>query len=121
VLTLSFYLLTAAVLLGLVLALFYVGFLPRRSWIAGAVHGGLAAAGLIALVLSLGGPPRGVEYGVQSFGLIAAIVASIALLIGLGVVGLQFFRQRTVSGLVGLHVTVGLGAYFFLMAYVLIG
>jgi|SRR5690348_6481454 len=114
---LSFYLLTAAVLIGLVLALFYVGLLPRRSWIAGGVHAALAATGLVLLILSLGGAARGADYGVQSFGAIAAVIATTALLIGLTFAGLQIFAKRRVNWLVGAHVTIGITAYFFLMAY----
>lgn len=117
----AFYLLTAAVLLGMYLSLFYLGILPRRSWIAGAIHGLLAAAGLALLFLSLGGPERGVEHGVQSFGAIAAAIASAALVIGLGFVALQLFAKKRVAWLIGAHATVALTAYLFLMAYIALG
>src|SRR5512146_1925718 len=104
-LDLSLYILTAAVLLGRVLALFYLGILPRRSWMAGAIHALLAAAGFFILVLSLGGAARGAEYGVQSFGAIAAVIAAAALLIGLTFAALHIFAKKRVGWLVGAHVT----------------
>jgi len=113
----AFYLLSAAVLLGAFLALSYIG-LTRWRWWPGVVHGTLGAAGLVVLFLSLGGPVRGAEFGVQSFGIIAAYIATAGLLLGLIIAALHLFAKRRVAWLVGAHVTVAITAYLFLMAYV---
>lgn len=117
----AFYVLTAAVLIGLALALFHLGMLPRRPWIAGLLHALLALTALILLIAALGGPARGAEYGVQSFGLIAAALGYIALAIGLVIAGLQILARKSVGWLIGAHVTVGIAAYFLLMTYVALG
>ena len=117
-LSIAFYVLTAAILLGLYLSLYYLGFVERRSWFLSLLHGGLAAAGLAVLFASLGGAPRGVEYGVQSFGLIAACIALAAVFIALVFLALMMLAKTRVTWLIGLHVTVALTAYCFLLAYV---
>jgi hypothetical protein len=117
VLVTSFCILTAAVLLGSFIALSYFGLIRWRWW-PGAIHGALGAAGLAILFFSLGGPPRGVEFGVQSFGVIAAALATAGLLIGLGFAALNVFAKKRVAWLVGAHVTIAIAGYFFLMAYV---
>ena len=116
----AFYLLTAAVVLGSVIALSHIGLIRWRWW-PGAVHGVLGIAGLAALFLSLGGPPRGAEHGVQSFATIAAWIATAGLVVGLGYAALQVFAGRRVTWLVGGHVTIAATAYLFLMAYVVLG
>ena len=116
-LTLSFYLLTAAVLLGAFVALSHIG-LMRWRWWPGVIHGALGIAGLVLLFLSLGGPPRGMERGVQSFAAIAAWIALGGLLIALVYAALQVLAKKRVAWLVGAHVTVAITAYLFLMAYV---
>ena len=113
----AFYILTAAVLLGSVVALSHLGLIRWRWW-PGIVHGALGATGLAILFFSLGGPARGVEFGVQSFGLIAAALASVGLFIGLSFAALNLFARKRVAWLVGAHVTVAMAAYLFLMAYV---
>jgi hypothetical protein len=117
VLIVAFYLLTATVLIGSVVALSYFG-LMRWRWWPGVIHGALGATGLAVLFFSLGGPPRGVEFGVQSFGVIAAALAAAGLLIGLVFAGLNLFARRRVTWLVGAHVTVAIAGWLFLMAYV---
>ncbi|MGN6147887.1 MAG: hypothetical protein ACTHPD_05050 [Rhizomicrobium sp.] len=113
----AFYILTAAVLLGAFIALSYLGLIRWRWW-PGLIHGVLGAAGLLLLFLSLGGPPRGVEFGVQSFGTIAAVTGTAGLLLGLIIAALNFFAKRRAGWLAGAHVTVAIAAWLFLMAYV---
>ncbi|MGN6517139.1 MAG: hypothetical protein ACTHLR_15010 [Rhizomicrobium sp.] len=117
----AFYILTAAVLIGLGLALFHLGILPWRSWMVGLIHALLALTGLVLLIAALGGPARGAEYGVQSFGLIATALGYIAFAIGLVVAGLQILAKKSVGWLIGAHVTLGIAAYFILMTYVAFG
>lgn len=117
VLIVAFYLVTAAVLLGAVIALSHLGLIRWRWW-PGVIHGAIGATGLAILFFSIGGPPRGAEFGVQSFGLIAAVLATVGLFIGLSFAALNLLVKKRVAWLVGAHVTVAMAAYLFLLAYV---
>jgi len=114
----AFYILTATVLLGLYLSLYYLGLVKRRSWFPSLLHCALAAVGVALLFASLGGAPRGAEFGVQSFGAIAGAVALAAMAVVLLYLALLMFFQKRVTWLVGLHIVVALTAYSFLLAYV---
>jgi hypothetical protein len=113
----AFYVLTATVLLGLYLSLHYLGLVARRSWLLSLAHGGLAAAGLGLLFASLGGAPRGEDYGVQSFGVIAACIALVAIFIALIFLAIWMLANKRMTWLIGLHATVALMAYCFLLAF----
>ena len=52
-------------------------------WPMGAGHAALGIAGLTALVVTLGGPPRGAAMGVAGFGSAAAVLLGVALVLGL--------------------------------------
>jgi hypothetical protein len=120
-LSLAFAILSAAVLLGAVLASMHLRGWRRPAWAVGATHGVLGLAGLLALWRALGGPPRGVLTGVSAFGSIAAWLAVIALLLGLGVL-VAVRRGAPATGLViAVHATVAVTAYVMLAAYVALG
>ena len=74
----AFALLTVAVLLGAAIALQYLrgGASHSVPWPFAALHGLIGIGGLCCLVLALRGPPRGLEQGTASFGIIAAAQAS---------------------------------------------
>jgi hypothetical protein len=118
-LTVAFATLAVAVLLGLGLSLFHLGLMRRRWWRAGIVHGVIGAVGLGVLVFALNGPPRGVAHGVESFGIIAAILAALALTVG----SIFFFFPKAARGgwLIGAHATLGIAAFVFLSGYLLLG
>jgi hypothetical protein len=118
-LLMAFYVLSAAVVMGLGLSLFYVGLIQWRSWIVAALHGVIAAAGLGILVFALRGPAHGFSHGVQSFGEIAAILAAATLVFGC--IFLFFPRVSRRGWLIGAHATLGIAAYVFLSGYVLLG
>ena len=119
-LSLAFAILSATVAAGVVLALLHLRGLPRRT-VAGALHGVAGATGLAVLLLALRGPPRGVLTGVASFGAIAAVLAAVALVVGLAVPVLAR-RARGGTGLViAAHATFAITAYVLLMAYVSLG
>ncbi len=64
----AFVILGVAVLLGSVLALLHLREgAAEPPWPLGALHGLLAIGGLGGLILTLGGPPRGLEQGTASF------------------------------------------------------
>ena len=114
----SAWLLTAGVLLGLVLVAISQTVPPaRQSWWPGAVHGALGAAAFVLLLLGLRGPPRGVQQGSGSFGLVAAGFLAVAL--GLGsLLVLSRIRRRPPAMLVlGVHATLGVAALVLLAAY----
>jgi hypothetical protein len=115
----AFYILSAAVVLGLGLSLFHLGVVPWRSWIVAALHGVVAATGLGVLVFALKGPVRGFAHGVDSFGEIAALLAAAALL--LGSIFLFFPKTSRHGWLIGAHATLGIAAFVFLSGYVLLG
>ncbi len=87
-LTAAFIILAIAVALGAVLAVLHLRTNKTATpplpppWPLGALHGILALAGLGCLALALRGPPRGVQQGTASFGLIAAVLFVLAALLG---------------------------------------
>jgi O-antigen/teichoic acid export membrane protein len=119
-LPLAFTILSAAVLAGIVLALLHLRGSPPH-WTIGALHGVAGAAALVALLLALRGPPRGELTGVASFGTIAAVLAAIALALGLAVAALARRSHRAVGLAIGVHATLAITAYVLLLAYVSLG
>ena len=83
----------------------------------GLAHGLLGLTGLALLLLSLGGPPRGVRMGAGSFGLLAAGLFGLAVL---GAAAAYVARRRG-SGLstlaLGLHATFAVAGLTLLAAY----
>jgi hypothetical protein len=119
-LSLAFFILSAAVVFGLVLALLHLRGSPP-AWMVGALHGVIGVAGLGALLLALRGPPRGLQTGVASFGMVAAVLAAIALVVGLLI---ATFRQRLRGGIglvIVVHGALAITAYVVLLAYVSLG
>jgi hypothetical protein len=116
------YILWAALTLGVILGFFHLrgGRMPNRM--IGAVHGIVAALGLGVLVFALKfGIVRGARYGVASFGLMAAILAGLALTIGVVFLLLPAARRRGTNWILGAHATLGAAACIFLLAYVSLG
>ena len=119
----SFAVLTAAALLGIVLAAGHLGAgrvaaIPGPAWV---LHGLLGIAGFAALLLALRGPPRGVTMGVSGFGRFAAVLVAAALLVGLTILR-QRLRRRWISTLtLGVHATLAIAGVVVLAGYVLIG
>jgi len=119
-LSLALVILSAAVALGVALALVHLrGSLPSRPF--GALHGVVGAAGLGALLLALRGPPRGVLTGVASFGAIAAVLAAVALVVGLGIAALARRGRGGLGLVIAVHATLAITAYVLLLAYVSLG
>jgi hypothetical protein len=119
-LPLAFMILSAAVAAGIVLALLHLRGSPPH-WTLGALHGVAGAAALVALFLALRGPPRGVLTGVGAFGGIAAVLAAIALVMGLAVAALARLSHAAVKLLIAVHATLAITAYVLLLAYVALG
>jgi hypothetical protein len=121
VLNIAFWTLTAAIILGMYLSLFYLELLRRRSLALGIVHALVAVASLIILFFALKGPVRGIHTGTQSFGEFSLIVGGIAFIVGLTFYLRQRFFRKTTFWIVGAHVTLGIVAYVYLLAYVVMG
>jgi hypothetical protein len=118
----SFTILTAAVLLGSALAVLHLRSKGGTPWALAALHGLLGIAGLICLILALGGPVLGVDQGVGAFGTIAATLIALAMLFGGGLLAMRCFKNRRFSELLlGTHATLAVGGFVFLAVYVLLG
>ena len=76
----AFVVLTAVVLLGAGLAGLHLRTEGRAvaPWPLAALHGLLAIGGLFCLALALRGPPRGLDQGTASFGIIAMTLIALA-------------------------------------------
>jgi hypothetical protein len=118
----AFLILAAAVLLGSVLAVLYSqreGSTP--PWSLAALHGLLAIGGLSCLALALRGPSRGLDQGVASFGIIAALLITLAALIGVALLAKRIFKTRIAGIMIGIHATLAVSGFVILTAYVLLG
>lgn len=115
----SFGILGVTLLLGIALASFYLATAAksRPPWMLSAAHGLFALCGYAVLVTALQGTRRGNAGGAGSFGLIAAILLGVALLLGLGLVTARLRRRRTPPMVVGLHATLAVAGFVILTAY----
>ncbi len=120
--SLAFALVLIAASCGAVLV--WMNLAPGRTapgWPLRALHAGLGAAGLAALLLALRGPPRGEAMGVASFGRIAAWLLALALLMGLVLLSARMRHRRLTSGPIGIHATLAISGAAILAAYTLVG
>lgn len=88
-----------------------------RLWLPGLAHGLLGLTGFILLLAGLGGPPRGMQSGAGSFGLIAAVLAGAALTIGVMALLARLLRRRVPVLVLGIHATIGVAGLIILAAY----
>jgi hypothetical protein len=118
----AFVILAGAVLLGSVLAVLHLQTESSTPpWSLAALHGLLAIGGLSCLALALRGPTRGLDQGVASFGIIAALLITLAALIGVTILARRIFKARIPEVMIGVHATLALGGFVILAAYVLMG
>ncbi len=112
-------LLCAAALLGLGLATLHLASRPpvRRAALLAYGHGLLGAAGLLALLPALAGPPRGVAQGAGQFGLVAAVLLALALLLATVLLAARLRRRALPSLVVGMHATLAIGGVVMLAAW----
>ena len=88
----------------------------RLRW-PGFLHGALGVAGFVLLVVGLQGPARGVQDGAGSFGLVAAVLVGVAVLLG-GLAFIARLRRRPPAMLaIGVHATLAVGGVVMLAAY----
>ena len=121
-LSLSFALLLTAALLGSALAALHLRTerAPPKA-LFGAVHGVLGVAGFVALLLSLGGSPRGVAMGVSQFGRAAAALFAMALLVATPIVMARRRGSRIPGIVIGAHAAIAVSGVVILAAYTLLG
>jgi hypothetical protein len=89
-----------------------------RKPLLGALHGAVGAAGLLLLLVALQGPRRGDAMGVGSFGIFAAALLAVALVLGVFML-LLLRRASPMAGFViAVHATVAITGYVLLLAWV---
>ncbi len=115
--------LALAALLGSALAVLHLRMKGAAAppWPLAALHGLLAIGGLSCLALALRGPPRGLDQGTASFGIIAIILTTLAALVGAGLLAAHVFRRRIPGIAVGIHATLAVSGLAILAAYVFAG
>jgi hypothetical protein len=115
--------LAVAVLVGSALAVLHLrttGIAPP-PWPLAALHGLLAIGGLCCLALALRGPPRGLDQGAASFGIIAITLTALAALVGAGLLATRILMQRVAGIMIGIHATLAVSGLAILAAYVFSG
>lgn len=119
----AFIVLGLAVLLGAVLAVLHLRSSGAGTppWSLAALHGLLAIFGLCCLALALRGPPRGVEQGMDSFGLIAAALFTLAAFVAMGLLAAHVRKKRAPGVMIGIHATLAVSGFVILAAYVFAG
>jgi hypothetical protein len=118
----AFVILAIAVLVGSGLALLHLREgAATPPWPLAALHGLVAIGGFGALLLALRGPPRGLNQGAGSFGMIAAALLAMAALLGAELVVARLRGRRLSGTLIGVHATLAVSGFVILAAYVLAG
>ena len=118
-LNVAFIVLAVAVVFGSILAAPYLRESAAAPLPVGVLHGLIGIGSLVVLAAALRGPPHGVEEGVGSFGLIAAVLLALAAFAGLVQFALRLRDRRLPSPLVGLHAMLAIGGFVVLLVYVL--
>jgi hypothetical protein len=122
-LLISFIVFTVVVLLGCALAVLHLrsngATTPTRP--LASLHGLLAIVGLCCIALALRGPPRGLAQGMASFGVIAATLIALAVLVGVGLLATHFLKKRITGVMIGIHATLAVSGFVILAAYVFAG
>jgi hypothetical protein len=119
----AFFILAAAVLLGVLLAVLYLRGegAVAAPWPLAALHAGVALGGFVCLLFGLRGPARGAETGTASFGVMAALLIAAAAIMG-GVLFMMHRPGRRLSGtLIGVHATLAIAGFVILAGYVFAG
>ncbi len=112
---------TLAVAFGSGLALWHLRAIEgasRPPVSAGIAHGLLGVAGLVVLLLALGGPPRGVAAGAGSFGTAAAVVFAATLAAG---VAMLVRRRKGPAVTMAIHSGLAITGYVLLVAWYSVG
>jgi hypothetical protein len=119
----AFVVLAPSLLLGSALAILHLRAegAAAAPWPLAALHGLGAIAGLGCLVLALRGPPRGLDQGTASFGIIAASLIALAAVSGAAFLATHLFKRRPARILIGIHATLAVSGFVVLAAYLFAG
>src|ERR1017187_8678978 len=90
-------------------------------WPLALLHSLLAIGGLGCLLLALRGPPRGLDQGTGSFGIIAATLIVMAALVGGLMLAARILKKRPAGILLGVHAMLAVGGFVILIVYVFPG
>jgi hypothetical protein len=90
-------------------------------WPLALLHVIFAIGGLACLVLALRGPPRGLDQGTGSFGIIAAALIVMAALVGGWMLAARIIKRRPAGILIAIHATLAVGGFVILTAYLFAG
>ena len=112
----SLFALCATAALGVALVVLYgLRRFALIRWV-GPAHGLAGVSGLVLLLLALRGPARGAAYGAAGFGVMAAALLGVAILIGLVVLAVRRRRGDPMLA-IGLHATLAVFGLVLLAAY----
>jgi hypothetical protein len=113
--------LTVAVTLGAALAGLYLHGPSGRKPILAVLHGLVAAAGVGLLLIALRGPRRGDAMGVGSFGIVAAVLFGIALVLG-PFISVLYRRSPAAAGaVIATHASLAITGFVVFLAWVSMG
>jgi len=90
-------------------------------WPLALLHALFAIGGLGCLFLALRGPPRGLDQGTGSFGIIAAALIVMAALVGGWMLAARIVNRRPAGILIGVHAMLAVGGFVILIVYVFPG
>ena len=119
----AFVILSAAMLLGTVLAILHFRSegTVAPAWPFAGIHGLLAIGGFGCLLLALRGPPQGLATGTASFDIIAAVLIALAALVGGGILVTHLLKRQIPGMIIGIHATLAVSGFVFLATYILLG
>jgi hypothetical protein len=116
--------LSLAVTVGIILALWHLRATDGKGGppqMVGLLHGIVGVAGLGGLILLLQGPRHGDAMGAGSFGIVAAALFALALLIGLAIPSLTRRSPPGATIAIVVHASVAITAYVLFVAWSSLG
>jgi hypothetical protein len=116
--------LSAAVVLGLVAAVWYLRGIERSGlpprWLA-LLHGAAGVAGAGLLLLALQGPTRGVAVGTAGFGAGAMALLAAAMLAGVAIAAAARRSANLCAATVAVHAGLAIAGYVMFLAWAVMG
>lgn len=113
----AFVLLLLAVGAGSALALRFAARRTQAHWALGLWHAALGIAGLATLLMTLGGPPRGVAMGVGAFGIVSAVIFAAALVLGFAIP----LARRGKAMVIAVHAGTAITGFAIFLAWYALG